>query len=371
LRCRRSRSEQPLGTAITELARESGTNILVPADLVGGREAPALTGKFEVGDALTRMLVGTGLEAVRQDAKTWVIQSAPKFALKPAAGGVEVLPTIQVAASSAQPQSEGFVASATRTDTPISEIPQTIQIVTQDVMKSQQINSVQDALQNFSSVTTGGVNVSGTRRGYVLLPQPEAAPRQSKVYSLGLPFVDKPFGRSSAVADLLRLSESSQIVTLTGAGGIGKTSLAIKACRDTGDLFVCIRYISLALIQNDREAREAILSIFSDVVNRSAMSVEEMSRSLRESQCLVILDNCEHLIESAAWIAQTTRPATPACACLRPAAKPFGSQRNDIPCSDSCPPKSSVRKRYNAPVRCSKTFPASIAAALDESRAQR
>ncbi|MGF6572393.1 putative ATPase/DNA-binding winged helix-turn-helix (wHTH) protein [Paraburkholderia sp. GAS333] len=148
-------------------------------------------------------------------------------------------------------------------------------------------------------------------RGYILLPQPQSASRQSKVYSLGLPFVDTLFGRSRAVDDLLHLFESSQVVTLTGAGGIGKTSLAIEVCRDTGDLFLCIRYVSLAAIQNDHQAREAILAIFSDVVKGSAMSVEEMSRSLRKSQCLVILDNCEHLIESVACIAQTITAGNP------------------------------------------------------------
>ncbi|WP_321965416.1 ATP-binding protein [Paraburkholderia sp. J7] len=148
-------------------------------------------------------------------------------------------------------------------------------------------------------------------RGYLLLPQPQAAPRQSKVYSLGLPFVDTLFGRSAAVEELLHLFESNQVVTLTGAGGIGKTSLAIEVCRDTGDLFFCIRYISLAAIQNEHQLREAILSIFADVVKGTAISVEEMSKSLRQSQCLVILDNCEHLIESAAYIAQTITAGNP------------------------------------------------------------
>lgn len=50
---------QPLGSAISELARESGANILVPADLVAGRAAPALTGKYDVGDASHDLLLKT------------------------------------------------------------------------------------------------------------------------------------------------------------------------------------------------------------------------------------------------------------------------------------------------------------------------
>ncbi|MGF6768369.1 putative ATPase/DNA-binding winged helix-turn-helix (wHTH) protein [Paraburkholderia sp. GAS199] len=145
--------------------------------------------------------------------------------------------------------------------------------------------------------------VSG--RGYMLLPQPEAAPARSAAFSLGLPFVDTLFGRSDAVDDVLTLFHTQQLVTLTGAGGIGKTSLAVELCRDTGDLFVCIRYISLAPLQNDRQAREALLTIFSDVVRGSAMTVEQLASGLRKARCLVILDNCEHLIETAASIAQT------------------------------------------------------------------
>lgn len=145
--------------------------------------------------------------------------------------------------------------------------------------------------------------VSG--RGYVLLPQPDEAPRQSAAYSLGLPFFDTLFGRRNAVDSLLRSFQSGQVVTLTGAGGIGKTSLAIELCRHTGDRFFCIRYVSFAPIQNDRQAREAVLSIFADVVKGSAMTIEELASNLRSSQCLVILDNCEHLIDTAACIAQT------------------------------------------------------------------
>ncbi len=148
-------------------------------------------------------------------------------------------------------------------------------------------------------------------RGYVLLAEPEAPPRQSMVWSQGLPFVDTLFGRAAAVANLLALFRSRQAITLTGAGGIGKTSLAVELCRDTGDLFVCIRYVSLAPIQNDHQAREALLAAFSDVVRGSAMTVEELAGGLRRARCLVILDNCEHLIDSAACIAQTLIAGNP------------------------------------------------------------
>lgn len=56
---------QPLGAAITELARRSGIAIIAPTELVEGRSAPALRGQFTALEALQRLLEGTGLTVTR------------------------------------------------------------------------------------------------------------------------------------------------------------------------------------------------------------------------------------------------------------------------------------------------------------------
>ncbi|AQR75085.1 TonB-dependent receptor plug domain-containing protein [Sphingomonas sp. LM7] len=55
---------QDLGTAITQVALRSGTQIIVADDLVRGRRAPALRGHYSVDAALAALLGGTGLRAV-------------------------------------------------------------------------------------------------------------------------------------------------------------------------------------------------------------------------------------------------------------------------------------------------------------------
>ncbi|WP_454731194.1 MULTISPECIES: TonB-dependent siderophore receptor [Cupriavidus] len=160
---------QPLSTALSQLARERGVNILALDNLVAGRAAPAVSGVMTVPQALDRLLQGSGLTAQQQDEKTYVIRALPPARKEPASGaGASVLPTITVTDSSA-PSDSGFVAvatsTATRTDTPIAEIPQSVQVVTEDVLKSQQVQSVGDALRNVSGVSisnAGADSIGGT-----------------------------------------------------------------------------------------------------------------------------------------------------------------------------------------------------------------
>ncbi len=151
--------QQSLEKSLAQLSRETGVGILAPGDLVANRTVGPVTGHFSVSEALSRLLQGTGLLAEKQDEKTWVIRGASPPKPVPAAprnDGSTVLPDINVTAGK-EPSSDGFVAystsSATRSDTPLSDLAQSVQVVTQDVMKSQQAQSVKDVLSNVSGVT--------------------------------------------------------------------------------------------------------------------------------------------------------------------------------------------------------------------------
>ncbi|OLL29235.1 hypothetical protein BTH42_23565 [Burkholderia sp. SRS-W-2-2016] len=147
--------------------------------------------------------------------------------------------------------------------------------------------------------------------GYLLLPEPEPAPGRPGTWSQGLPFVDTLFGREAAVAELLSLLGSHQTVTLTGAGGIGKTSLAVELCRDPRNPFTSIRFLRLAPLATEREAREAVLSLFADLAHGNTPTLDDLAEHLAHAQCLVVLDNCEHLIDTAASIARKLTSGNP------------------------------------------------------------
>ncbi|TCC54563.1 alpha/beta fold hydrolase [Kribbella pittospori] len=92
-------------------------------------------------------------------------------------------------------------------------------------------------------------------------------------------------GRDAAVADVVEQLESARLVTLTGAGGVGKTSLALAAARrvDSPD---GVWLVELAALEPGAE----VSTLVRDTVEPGG-------------DVLVVLDNCEHVIESAAEVA--------------------------------------------------------------------
>ncbi|MFM0596471.1 TonB-dependent siderophore receptor [Paraburkholderia dilworthii] len=150
---------QTLALSLSQLARDGNVNILAPAALTANHDAPALSGTLTLVQALDRLLQGTGLTAQKRNESTYVIERLPAqsgTAPPLAAEALAVLPTIAVTAPAAT-EDLGFAARsssfATRTDTPIADIPQSIEVLTPDVLESQRDESVTDALRNISSMT--------------------------------------------------------------------------------------------------------------------------------------------------------------------------------------------------------------------------
>ncbi|MBP1628758.1 MAG: putative TonB-dependent receptor [Holophagaceae bacterium] len=68
---------QGLGPALNELARQTGLQLSVPAELVAGRKAPAVSGQLIPQQALDRLLAGSGLEAVLEGSTGVIRKTVP------------------------------------------------------------------------------------------------------------------------------------------------------------------------------------------------------------------------------------------------------------------------------------------------------
>jgi iron complex outermembrane receptor protein len=68
---------QSLATALTDIARRSGRELLLAAPMVGGRPAPSLRGQYTIDQALTLLLTGSGLTYRRTADGTYIIHAAP------------------------------------------------------------------------------------------------------------------------------------------------------------------------------------------------------------------------------------------------------------------------------------------------------
>lgn len=122
----------------------------------------------------------------------------------------------------------------------------------------------------------------------------------------GPPVCDAPLiGREGAIAEITRAVNGTPIVTLLGPGGIGKTQLGIAVARSiaaASDMEVC--FITLAGVENP----EGVVSVIADALGvdhaDGAVSLQSLVAVVQGRKLLVMLDNCEHVIEAAATVCE-------------------------------------------------------------------
>lgn len=139
---------KPLGQALGEWALQTGMQLIVQPALVSGKTAPAVSGSLAPWQALNQLLAGSGLTA-RVDGAAVVVQEAAA-----ASSSAATLPEVKVTGAAARETATGPVtgyvarqaATATKTDTPLIETPQSITVVTRDQMVDQNATNLQAAL---------------------------------------------------------------------------------------------------------------------------------------------------------------------------------------------------------------------------------
>ena len=108
-------------------------------------------------------------------------------------------------------------------------------------------------------------------------------------------------GREAELTQLRELLAENRLVTLTGAGGAGKTRLAVQVAAQLADQFSDgAWYVDLAPITDPELVSVTVARALGlpDQPGRSTM--DSVLRFVRDRQMLVVLDNCEHLLDASA-----------------------------------------------------------------------
>ena len=187
-------------------------------------------------------------------------------------------------------------------------------------------------LANASQRRAAQANVSATAR--------ENAEGRVVVHSNLPAQLTRFIGREQAVADVRRLLGAHRLVTLTGAGGVGKTRLAIEVgwsmCRGADDSLVGntsgnpsvfpdgIWFVELAPLSDPALVARAVAGAFRLPEEPGRTRVDGLIAHLRDRRVLVILDNCEHLVAACAELAQTLLQACPALTLLATSRESLG-----------------------------------------------
>src|SRR5512142_2672814 len=104
-------------------------------------------------------------------------------------------------------------------------------------------------------------------------------------------------GRERELADVERLVYASRLVTLTGAGGCGKTRLAIETARHISDRFADgVWLVDLVPLRKPEFVPQHVSQTLGLSSGPNKPVMELLLSSLRSKQMLLVLDNCEHLI---------------------------------------------------------------------------
>jgi hypothetical protein len=131
-------------------------------------------------------------------------------------------------------------------------------------------------------------------------------------------------GRRPELREAKRLLTATRLLTLTGSGGAGKTRLALRAAADMSRGFPDGTWlVPLASIQDAMLVTQAVFNALRVHDLSAGLSLSSLTEYLAGKRLLLVLDNCEHLLDGCAVLASTLITSCPDLHCWPPAGRPW------------------------------------------------
>jgi non-specific serine/threonine protein kinase len=131
-------------------------------------------------------------------------------------------------------------------------------------------------------------------------------------------------GRQREIAEVQELLQARRLVTLTGTGGIGKTSLALEVALAVRSQFGDgVALVELATHTDVELVPRAIAAAFGVLEQPSEPLLTTLRAALRSIELLLVLDNCEHLADACAITAEVLLRACPRLRILATSRQPL------------------------------------------------
>jgi non-specific serine/threonine protein kinase len=143
---------------------------------------------------------------------------------------------------------------------------------------------------------------SALRAGEAEAAVPNNLPRQTTSF----------VGRERALADCRELQRSARLLTLTGVGGSGKTRLALQLAEGLVSEYPDgLWFLDLAPLTDPDRVPQAAAASMGIAEESDRPILETLVRALATRRVLIVLDNCEHLLDASARLAVTLLEAAP------------------------------------------------------------
>ncbi len=132
-------------------------------------------------------------------------------------------------------------------------------------------------------------------------------------------------GRRAETTSLREALRSNRLVTLTGAGGAGKTRLAVHVAAElAGEFADGICYVDLAPITHPDVVPVTAARALGLPDQPGRTTMDTLMRFIRDRRLLLVLDNCEHLIDASAALVVGLLGAAPGLTVLATSREPLG-----------------------------------------------
>jgi predicted ATPase/DNA-binding SARP family transcriptional activator len=172
---------------------------------------------------------------------------------------------------------------------------------------------------------------------------PAPAPPRFSPARGGLPTPLTPFvDRDDEISELRELVTANRLLTVTGPGGIGKTRLAIRLAKEleasfAGGAWLC----DLAPLADATLIADALANALG--VMKDTADLTSTREFLRGRTMLLVLDNCEHLLRSAAEVAQDLLAACSGLKIISTSREPLGLLGEAVLRLDALPENAAVQ----------------------------
>jgi predicted ATPase/DNA-binding winged helix-turn-helix (wHTH) protein len=131
-------------------------------------------------------------------------------------------------------------------------------------------------------------------------------------------------GRETHLVDLAALVSANRLVTLVGAGGIGKTRLALELARQLEPGFDAVWLVELGALSDPAHVPAAVASALG--LSACPVSSAALAAAFGARRVLMVLDNCEHLIDAAADAAETLLHASSSVVVIATSREPLRAE---------------------------------------------
>jgi hypothetical protein len=132
-------------------------------------------------------------------------------------------------------------------------------------------------------------------------------------------------GRDAQVQELVDLTRAHPLVTLVGVGGVGKTRLALHVAAELADEFSDgVWLVELAAVNDVAAVIDTVAGVLGINTRTGGSRAENLANTVSGRTMLIVLDNCEHVLDAAATLTQSLLSRSPALMVLATSRESLG-----------------------------------------------